>query len=293
MKMTADSVTLSFHEDAPRPDMAFRKQWTGFLFDSVTIATPRSFDYSWHGESHYLALHDIVLSDGEIDLSGEARATQKDLRNRLTFAPKGVEVKGWSKILRPDQSYTAVVFEPDLAETEIERSFYGGDLRPLLYIENKRIAQTLGRIEALVRSNDSDNALLSETLGLLLILQMYPDFVQKNIDRSGTLSSEQQKRVTEYINSKMGSPISLTDLANAAGLSRFHFARSFTRTFGRSPYQHVLMSRMSRAATLLATSKLPIADISARLGFSSHARFSTAFGRITGQTPRQFRAACA
>jgi AraC family transcriptional regulator len=289
--MPSESVKLAFHNEPPRPDAAFQKNWGGFQIDSVRIGSPRGFGYSWQGDANYLALHDILLADGEIDVGGEVSSSLTDLRDRLTFVPNGVQVSGWSQLAGRDHGFTAMVFDPLLAEAEIERPLLEIGTPPLLYFEQVELSQTLRRIDKLASSDEDEDPLTGETLCLLAVLQLYSAFSPIVATSSGQLSVFHQKQIQEFIEAHLSGEISLSDLANIAGLSRFHFARSFSRTYGRSPHQHVLMHRIGRAATLLATTRTPIGEIAVLTGFSSPARLSTAFRRMIGRSPRQFRAA--
>lgn len=289
--MGSRGVNLTFQYDVPSPDIFVRRSWDGFSVDSVRIRSARNFDYAWQGGANYLALHDIVLTDGEIAIGGEISANRMDLRDRLTFVPQGMRVSGWSQLAGPDHGYTAVFFDPDLAEAEFERPLLGLGLQPLLYFEQAQLSQTLRRVDRLVSVEEEDDPLMAETLGLLAVLQLYPSVGLSREPAKGQLSLVQQQRIHEFVEAHLNTGIGLSDLASIAGLSRFHFARSFTRTYGRSPHQYVLLRRIGVAASFLATSRLPIAEIAKRVGFSSQARLSTAFRRMTGKTPSLFRQA--
>lgn len=287
--MGSMGVNLSYHDDAPRPDVCVRRIWAGFTVECVRIRGAPSLDYAWQGHTHYLAVHDITLADGEVSIGSEVSANCSDLRDRLTFVPAGLRVYGWSKLVGPDHGYTALFFDPDLAEAEFERPLLSIGLRPLLYFENAQLSQTLRRVYRLVSVEEEDDPLMAETLGLLAVLQLYPSLGLSNEPAKGQLSIVQQQRIRDFVEAHLDTGIALTDLARTAGLSRFHFARSFSRTYGRSPHQYVLMRRIGLAASFLASSNLPIADIAKRVGFSSQARLSTAFRRMTGRTPSLFR----
>ena len=96
-------------------------------------------------------------------------------------------------------------------------------------------------------------------------------------------------RIDAYLEAYADQPVTLDTLAGLANLSVFHFARRFKRTTGVSPYQYVLAWKMRRAQQLLRADEAPMADISDRLGFASPARFSTAFKRAIGVSPRAFQ----
>ena len=85
--------------------------------------------------------------------------------------------------------------------------------------------------------------------------------------------------------------ISLSELANVAGLSRMHFAAQFRAATGYRPREYLLNHRIEHAKTLLATTGRPLAEIALAVGFSTQAHFSTVFKRISGQSPARWRLA--
>ena len=71
------------------------------------------------------------------------------------------------------------------------------------------------------------------------------------------LTPRQLRRVSELADARLGDDLTLDDLAAAAGLSRFHFARAFRRSTGTSPHRWLVARRMARARELLAATDLP------------------------------------
>ena len=257
--------------------------------ECVRVNQARTFDYDWQGQRHYLAQHDIVLEDGANTVGGAALARRSDLRDTLTFVPQNVQVSGWCDLAVGRHGYAAIFFDPAVAEAECERSLNVISGRPLIYFEDARLCQTLRRIESLVAVDGPADPIASEKLALLAVLQLYPQLWTTIRPAAGQLSLVQQRRLANFIEARIGSAISLSEMAAVTELSRYHFARSFSRTVGRAPHQYMLLRRIGLAASLLATSSLPISEIALRVGFSSPARLSVAFSRIVGRSPRSFR----
>ena len=107
--------------------------------------------------------------------------------------------------------------------------------------------------------------------------------------RKGGLTPFALKRVREFIEAHLAEDVSLGDMATTAGLSVFHFCRSFKQSTGMTPHQYQLYRRIERAKELLADRSLSLASLSVAVGFSSQSHFSTAFRKIAGTSPHRFR----
>lgn len=133
-----------------------------------------------------------------------------------------------------------------------------------------------------------------ETASLMLaarLIQTYCDSgssmpAARGCDR---LSHVRLRRVLDYVSVHLADEITLTDLARVAGLSRFHFARTFAGAIGVAPHRYVSRMRLERAMAAIAAGTLPLAQIAFDARFSSQASFTRAFRRATGMTPRQYR----
>jgi len=93
----------------------------------------------------------------------------------------------------------------------------------------------------------------------------------------------------DLVDARYFEPLTVADMARAAGLSRAHFSREFHRTFGESPHQYLLTRRLERAAALLRTTDRSVADICIAVGLSSVGSFTTSFRRIYGAKPLEYR----
>ncbi len=97
-------------------------------------------------------------------------------------------------------------------------------------------------------------------------------------------------RAKDLADSRYFEPLNVDQMARAAGLSRAHFSREFSQTFGEPPHAYLLTRRLERAAALLRTTDHSVADICLSVGLRSVGSFTTSFKRMFGVTPTAYRA---
>ena len=98
-------------------------------------------------------------------------------------------------------------------------------------------------------------------------------------------------RAKDLADARYADPLSVDDMARAAGLSRAHFSREFRRAFGDSPHGYLLTRRLERAAALLRSTDRSVADVCLSVGLQSIGSFTSAFTRTYGVSPTAYRAA--
>jgi AraC family transcriptional regulator len=108
--------------------------------------------------------------------------------------------------------------------------------------------------------------------------------------RDGALPRGRLRAVVEYIEEHIDVGPTLEQMAAAARLSPYHFARQFKRATGLPPHQYVIMRRVERAKQLLqAGTGVSLAEVAACAGFSDQSQFTHHFKQLVGVTPGQFR----
>lgn len=76
-------------------------------------------------------------------------------------------------------------------------------------------------------------------------------YAETRIARTGRLSGRRLQRAIEYIRLHLSENVRLDNVAAAAGLSSFHFARMFKKTTGLTPHRYLMKARVKRAESLL------------------------------------------
>lgn len=92
-------------------------------------------------------------------------------------------------------------------------------------------------------------------------------------------------RAANHVECDLGESLSVSEMAEVAGLRRSHFSRVFLETVGVSPHQYVLERRLLRARDALVASGRSVTTIAHEYGFSNAAHFATLFGRRFGRRP--------
>ncbi|HKV42458.1 MAG TPA: AraC family transcriptional regulator [Blastocatellia bacterium] len=106
----------------------------------------------------------------------------------------------------------------------------------------------------------------------------------------GGMPTARLRRVLEFIEANLGEDISLSALAEVAGMGPHYFSDLFKQSTGLSPHQHVLRRKMERAKEQLQNQKISVVEVSAILGFTDQSYFTKVFRRAVGVTPTEFRA---
>lgn len=101
----------------------------------------------------------------------------------------------------------------------------------------------------------------------------------------GGMPRTRLNRVLEYIAANLHEDLSLTALAEIAGMNLYYFSRLFKQSTGLSPHRYVLEQRIKRAQQFLRSSDMTIFEASVRTGFVDQSHFTKVFRRLVGLSP--------
>ena len=93
------------------------------------------------------------------------------------------------------------------------------------------------------------------------------------------------RRARDHIDRSYAEPLDLETIAATAGLSKWHFHRLFSATYGTTPAAYLSQRRVERAQDLLRCTNLTVTEVCYAVGYSSLGSFSSRFAEITGETP--------
>jgi AraC family transcriptional regulator len=150
-----------------------------------------------------------------------------------------------------------------------------------IYFHDDELAALCARIAA-IDWRDSGATLRLQQLTLDLqarLLMAHTTHRPRVGEVRGGLSPAARRRVLERIEVALHDRVDLSDLADAACLSPFHFARMFKQSFGVSPHAWVMQRRLERARRLLATGPSDLDDVARRCGYAHLSHLNAALRR--------------
>lgn len=127
--------------------------------------------------------------------------------------------------------------------------------------------------------------------GLSVVLKYLSSMEEKFVSHKSVYPLEKQrlKKVLDLIESKIGSDVSVSELASLVGQDSRSFTQSFSMATGYTPYVYFTLRRMEYAKRLLCQGNLNITDVAISVGYSNPSKFSAAFRRVVGLTPNSWR----
>jgi AraC family transcriptional regulator len=266
-----------------------RAEWTGLTIHRARVMPGRMLE-------HEAEFHEINISVSgsltteRISPTGRRKIICAD-GGGLCITPAGQTVGAvWEKPL----DNMGILFAPDfVANVAAENrfspkfDFYDNFTKPdplIQHIGFTLLAESSGETP--------EGKLYAESLIQTLTLHLLKNYSNaRSITEktNGGLSGYKLNRVKDFINANLEEDLSLADIAAAADLSQFHFARAFRRSTGFTPQQYLTNQRIERAKELLAKDDLPIVEVGLQTGFKNQSHFTTLFRKYTKFTPKMWR----
>jgi AraC-like DNA-binding protein len=130
-------------------------------------------------------------------------------------------------------------------------------------------------------------------LSVLHKLSVSPNILRLNgngfLPNLDTNSSERINKVCKFIYANFNNKITLTEMANLAGMSENAFSRYFKNLVGTSLSKFIIQVRVNHACYLLIESDLTVAEISYECGFHSISNFNKRFKNVSQISANAFR----
>lgn len=156
------------------------------------------------------------------------------------------------------------------------------------------LAVTLRRlIHELGRNGDGRDEALDLVMALAALDVVRAHATSDRLERlersRAGLVDRRLRRSIEFMHDNFDRELALGEIAEAAYLSEFHFARLFKRITGVTPHAYLAGLRVEHARRMLATTDRSIAEIGAAVGYQSASHFGKVFRQATGFTPTEYR----
>ncbi|RRB02672.1 helix-turn-helix domain-containing protein [Larkinella rosea] len=122
---------------------------------------------------------------------------------------------------------------------------------------------------------------------MLYLLETYPDQILAfQSTKTNEFDDFQLKKVVE---TNVGNPISVDELAFLCNVSASTFKRRFSRIYGSTPSRWLVQQRMNMARDLLHQPSEKPSDVFYKVGYENHSSFTQAFKQTFGITPKEFQ----
>lgn len=96
------------------------------------------------------------------------------------------------------------------------------------------------------------------------------------------------QKMQDYVETHLHEPITLKNLADAAGYSPWHAAKIFKELLGKTPFEYVRALRLSKAAMVLRDGGEKVVDVAFDFVFDTHEGFTRAFSKEFGISPKRY-----
>jgi AraC family transcriptional regulator len=105
----------------------------------------------------------------------------------------------------------------------------------------------------------------------------------------GGLAPWQVKRVSEFIDKHLASPLPIGKLGAIVNLSPSHFCRAFKTCLGVSPHAYIMGKRVEKAQELMLGTDEPLVQIALSCGLASQSHLCLIYRRVIGCSPGAWR----
>lgn len=181
------------------------------------------------------------------------------------------------------------------ATAELPEELWEEHAASLVTIRNRRLEVLMQEIHAELTQPSFGRDLLVEAAGTMILVELarYGRELERKRPRGGAargLAPWQLRRIQERLAAAPQTHYpDLGELAALCGISKSHLMRSFKTSTGWQIHKYIAEERLKTAKAMLTDDCHTFKEIAGMLGFGSAAYFATAFRRMTGTTPSDYR----
>lgn len=150
-----------------------------------------------------------------------------------------------------------------------------------IFFHDERLAALCSGI-ARLDWDDADASLALQQLTLDVQSRLLSDHATQRAptrEVKGGLSPAARRRVIDCVETRLADGLGLCEMAEAACLSDYHFARMFKASFGMSPHAWVMQRRVERARHLLAQGAMGLEMVAQQCGYAHLSHMNAALKR--------------
>lgn len=197
----------------------------------------------------------------------------------------------WAEPIKVRHIYLAHDSLESTAQTVFGRDPRSVEIDDQIAAEDPLILACFQMLETELKCGGIGQRLMIDTLRSQLAVHLLRHYAKITMsgDKGSAFSPMQRSRINDLIESRLSEDISLDDLAEATGLSAFHFSRQFKAEFGLAPYAYVIRKRVAKAQEMLRQGKTAHKVVALDCGFSDQSHFCRTFRKIVGTTPAQYQ----
>ncbi len=126
-----------------------------------------------------------------------------------------------------------------------------------------------------------------EEVFFFLIEQLLKEYTEPTSLITMKEPSTEIRTVCEFLEKNYANNITLDELSDLVGLSKYYLLRTFTKQKGISPYGYLETIRIDNSKKLLEKGVSPM-EVALQTGFNDQSHFSNFFKRFIGLTPKQY-----
>jgi AraC-like DNA-binding protein len=146
--------------------------------------------------------------------------------------------------------------------------------------------------DEIAKDEPGQESVLDRLLDLLLIAALRAWFTRPEAEAPGWYKAQSDPvvgRALRMLHNNPDLPWTVARLASATGVSRASLARRFSELVGEAPMTYLAGWRLALAADLLLEPDSTLESVARRVGYSSAFALSTAFKRVRGVSPQEYR----
>lgn len=270
----------------------FRQQaiWNGVKVHRASVMPGKMLEHAPEFHEINIAISGDLTTQ-RITENGKRKIYKNRGDGGICITPAGQTVSAsWEKPL----DNLGILLAPDfVSKTALENRFSATFDFTDDFLGRDQLVQHIGLTLIEEYLNESpEGKLFAESLINTLTLHLLKNYsTARSIieNTNGGLSGYKLNRVKEFINANLEDDLSLSDIAEVADLSQFHFSRAFRKSTGFTPQQYLTQQRIERAKKLLEKEDLPIVEVGLQTGFKNQSHFTTLFRKYTKLTPKLWR----